>query len=270
MKSQFIFWIAIFFMQIPNKIHLSLPKNFSKMKLIKLIALIFCVSMSMQVQAQKKKIMLKNLKTQEQQASYALGAEMGKNILGQIKQYGIQFEDLDTNIIKASLLEYLQSGKSQMDSATAQKTLADFSKNMMEKQKEKEAAKGKENEAAGQQYIQDQMKANPKLIQTASGLVYEVIKEGTGKKPTAQNTVAAKYKGMLIDGTVFDDSKGKAIEFPLSGVIKGWTEGLQLMSEGAVYRFIIPADLAYGNQSRPPHIQPGATLVFEVELVQVK
>lgn len=219
--------------------------------------------------AQKKKIKLKDLKTTEEKAAYALGQSMVDGFRAQLDMYAQQF-DLDTNIVKTAFLKKYLEGQVIFDSLEANQILQDFGQYAQEKKQRKDSLLIQENVKAGETYIEQQMKANSKLIKTESGLVYEVIQEGTGKKPTAANTVAAKYKGMLIDGTVFDESKGNAIEFPLSGVIKGWTEGLQLMNEGAKYLFIIPAHLAYGNQERPPHIKPGSTLIFEVELVEVK
>lgn len=107
---------------------------------------------------------------------------------------------------------------------------------------------------------------------TESGLQYRVLTEGTGASPTARDRVEVHYKGTLIDGTQFDSSydRGQTIEFPLSGVIKGWTEGVQLMKEGAVYEFVIPSDLAYGPRGISGVIPPGATLIFQVELISVK
>ena len=106
---------------------------------------------------------------------------------------------------------------------------------------------------------------------TGSGLQYEVIQEGSGPKPTAADTVRVHYEGSLTDGTVFDSSysRGEPLEFPLGGVIPGWTEGLQLMNTGSSYRFYIPSDLGYGPQGAGPQIPPYSTLIFEVELLDI-
>ena len=124
---------------------------------------------------------------------------------------------------------------------------------------------------SGTKFIADYLKNNAKAKKTNSGLVYEVIKKGNGKKPAATDTVEVHYHGTLTNGVVFDSSvkRNKKISFPLNRVIKGWTEGLQLIKEGGKIKLIIPSDLAYGNAGAPPTIPGGATLIFEVELFKV-
>ena len=115
-------------------------------------------------------------------------------------------------------------------------------------------------------------RGKPGMNSTESGLMYEVVKLGEGPRPTAESTVKVNYEGTLIDGTKFDSSydRGEPAQFPLGGVIRGWTEGLQLMPVGSTFRFIIPADLAYGNNAPPGSpIKPGSTLVFKVELLEI-
>jgi len=123
----------------------------------------------------------------------------------------------------------------------------------------------------GAKYLEEN-KARDGVKVTDSGLQYEVITEGEGAKPTAEDTVSVHYAGTLIDGTEFDSSiaRGQPAEFPLNGVIPGWTEGLQLMNTGSKYRFVIPSELAYGDSGAGQAIGPGATLVFEVELLEIK
>jgi FKBP-type peptidyl-prolyl cis-trans isomerase FkpA len=110
------------------------------------------------------------------------------------------------------------------------------------------------------------------VVTTASGLQYKIITQGTGAQPAAEDTVEVHYRGTLIDGSEFDSSykRGKSISFPLGNVIRGWTEGVQLMPVGSKYEFYIPYELAYGPQGRPPVIPPYATLIFEVELLAIK
>jgi FKBP-type peptidyl-prolyl cis-trans isomerase FklB len=126
------------------------------------------------------------------------------------------------------------------------------------------------NLKAGETFLEAN-KQKPGIVALPSGLQYEVMKEGTGSKPTASNKVTCHYHGTLIDGTVFDSSvkRGQPATFPLNGVIKGWTEGLQYMSVGSKYRFFIPPQLAYGDRQVSAQIGPNSTLIFEVELLAV-
>jgi len=142
-----------------------------------------------------------------------------------------------------------------------------WSKELQDKQK----AMADKNAADGKKYLDDNKKKEG-VKTTASGLQYKVLKEGNGPQPKAADTVTVDYKGTLIDGTEFDSSykRGEPATFPLNGVIKGWTEGLQLMKTGAKYQFFIPADLAYGQRAMGPDIAPNSTLIFEVELKSVQ
>lgn len=147
-----------------------------------------------------------------------------------------------------------------------QQIVAQWQKDLKRKAQEKSM----ENKAKGKQFLADNLQNDKEIKQTASGLQYKIIKEGKGKSPKATDKVLVHYEGTLIDGTIFDSSikRGEPISFPLNGVIAGWTEGLQLMKEGAEYVFYIPSELAYGDQDNGP-IPGGSTLIFKVQLIDV-
>ena len=128
----------------------------------------------------------------------------------------------------------------------------------------------KDNKTLGREFLEQNAK-NDSVVQTKSGLQYMVLKEGTGAKPGPTDEVTVHYTGRLIDGTVFDSSveRGEPATFPLNGVIAGWTEGLQLMTEGSKYRLFIPSELAYGSKGAGDQILPNSTLIFDVELIKV-
>ena len=148
-----------------------------------------------------------------------------------------------------------------------QAAYVEFQKEMQHKQLEKTEKTTSSNDT----FLAENAK-KPDVVTTASGLQYKVTKQGTGKQPAATSQVTVHYKGMLLDGKVFDSSydRGQPVEFPLNQVIPGWTEGLQLMKEGGKATFYIPAKLAYGEQGVPGTIPPNSTLIFDVELLQVK
>ena len=128
----------------------------------------------------------------------------------------------------------------------------------------------KDNKTLGREFMEQNAK-NDSVVQTQSGLQYMALKEGTGAKPSATDTVTVHYTGKLLDGTVFDSSveRGEPATFALDQVIPGWTEGLQLMSEGSEYRLFIPSELAYGSKGAGDKILPNATLIFDVQLIKV-
>jgi FKBP-type peptidyl-prolyl cis-trans isomerase FklB len=145
--------------------------------------------------------------------------------------------------------------------------MAQFEKDMEQKQKEL----GEKNKTEGTKFLEENKK-KPGVKTTASGLQYKVEKEGTGPQPKGTDMVTVNYRGTLIDGTEFDSSykRGQPATFPVNGVIKGWTEALQLMKKGAKYQLFIPSNLAYGERAMGPDIGPNSTLTFEVELMDVK
>ena len=195
--------------------------------------------------------------TNEQKASYALGASNGE----QFKNIGLK---LDPDMYMKGLKDGL-AGQNLLTPEQMQEAFGLLDQ-MVKENQEKML---KEEKAAGAAFLAKN-KQEPGVKETASGLQYKVIKEGTGKHPNATDQVKVHYTGTLLDGTVFDSSveRGEPITFPLNGVIAGWTEGLQLMSEGSKYILYIPSDLGYGDRGTQG-IKPGATLIFEVELLEV-
>ncbi|KPH11216.1 FKBP-type peptidyl-prolyl cis-trans isomerase [Chryseobacterium sp. ERMR1:04] len=204
--------------------------------------------------------------TDEQKASYYIGLDIAQNL----KKQGFTVDpDLLSQAIKDEF-----SDKARL---LPKEEMGTFLQGFMQKQGEKKQAqdklKAEENKKKGAEFLAKN-KLNKKITTTASGLQYEVLTPGDGKaKPTASSTANVTYTGKLMDGTIFDSTEkqgGKPIELNVSGVIKGWTEGIQLMSKGAKYRFYIPSDLAYGDNGAGGVIPPGATLIFDVELVDFK
>ncbi len=213
-----------------------------------------------------------SLATEVDSVSYALGLDMANKI----KE---NFDDMDQGL-------FVQGFKNGMDSTNLlieskdinnilrtffQKKQQERMKEMQEEQAKKAEAEFGDNKKAGEEFLAEN-KTKDGVQTTESGLQYIVLKEGEGEAPTASSRVKVHYHGTLTDGTVFDSSveRGEPSEFGVGQVIKGWTEGLQLMKPGAKYKFFIPQDLAYGAQPRGQHIKPFSALVFEVELLEVK
>ncbi|MDQ8190055.1 FKBP-type peptidyl-prolyl cis-trans isomerase [Roseibacillus persicicus] len=210
------------------------------------------------------------LETDNQKVSYLIG----RNIAESMKADGLE---LDFDILFAGMKEAAAGTESKIAEADAQAVMMKFQGEMQAKAQAQAAEQQKEAEAAAQVNIEAgkkflaENKKREEVTETESGLQYEVLTAAEGDKPAATDTVKVHYHGTLLDGTVFDSSvdRGTPIDFPLNGVIKGWTEGVQLMPVGSKYKFYIPSDLAYGNRGSGPKIGPGETLVFEVELLEI-
>ncbi len=197
--------------------------------------------------------------------SYALGLGIGR----QLSQMGA--EGLNIDDFALAIKDILNGNEPQIGDADAQKMVQEFFENQEKKQRTAAAEKYKDNKAKGEAWLADNAKKEGVTV-LPSGLQYQVIKEGYGRKPKATDSVKCHYEGLLTDGTLFDSSlqRGEPATFPLNGVIAGWTEGLQLMKEGAKYRFFIPYHLAYGEHGAGQQIPPFSALVFDVELIEVK
>jgi FKBP-type peptidyl-prolyl cis-trans isomerase len=205
-----------------------------------------------------------DLKTDKDKASYAVGLSVGKSL----QRESI---DVDPNIVEQGIKDALAGGKTLMTDEEAKAAMATLKAAAQKNQEAKMAQAGDANKKEGDEFLAAN-KAKEGVVTLPSGLQYKILTAGTGAKPTAADTVICNYKGTLINGKEFDASSkhGGPATFPVSGVIKGWTEALQLMPVGSKWQLFIPPDLAYGQRGAGGDIGPGATLIFEVELVSIK
>lgn len=197
--------------------------------------------------------------------SYALGLNIGQ----QLKQMGLK-GILNVEDFASSIKDTLEGNELKVSMSEAQQVLNTFFAELEKKQRAAAAEAGKAAREEGEKFLAENAK-KAGIITTASGLQYEVLTEGTGKQPKAENTVRCHYEGRLISGKIFDSSyrRGEPADFGLRQVIKGWTEGVQLMKEGSKFRFYIPYNLAYGENGAGADIPPYAALIFDVELIKV-
>ncbi len=198
--------------------------------------------------------------TAAQRASYGIGRQMGE----QLKPNG--FDGLDAEAVAAGVLDVLEGNESMVAPADLEAAFQEIS-TIIQKQ---EAEKGKVYAAEGEAFLAENAKKDGITV-LESGLQYEVMQEGTGEKPTQSSTVRTHYQGTLINGEVFDSSvaRGEPAEFPVGGVIAGWTEALQLMPVGSKWRLFVPYNLAYGERGAGGAIGPYQALIFEVELLAI-
>jgi len=204
------------------------------------------------------------LKEQKEKVSYVIGVDIGKAL----QKQGVA---IDPDLVARGIKDGVSGGKLLMSDQEIKETMTAFQKEMRAKQEVALKQAGEKNKREGEAFLaENKIKEGVKTL--PSGLQYKVIKAGSGKKPKATDTVVTHYKGTLLDGTEFDSSykRNQPATFKVNGVIRGWTEALQLMEEGAQWVLYVPAALAYGERGAGPQIGPNATLIFEVELISVQ
>ncbi len=203
------------------------------------------------------------LKTPKDKASYALGMSIGTGLHRQ----GVA---VDPAVVARGLRDAMAGGKMLMTEDEMRTALQQLQSDVHKQQTAKAQVEGATNRKAGEAFLAAN-KSKPGVVALPSGLEYKILKEGTGPKPTVNDTVTCNYRGTLTNGKEFDSSykRGQPAQFPVGGVIKGWTEALQLMPVGSKWELFIPPDLAYGDRGAGSDIGPGETLIFEVELLSI-
>jgi FKBP-type peptidyl-prolyl cis-trans isomerase len=207
-------------------------------------------------------------KTEKEKASYAIGMNVGSGLHENLKRQDV---DVDYKTLLQGFQDAISGNKTLITEEEARTTLTQLQTQLRAKMEEKQKTAAEKNKKDGEAFLSAN-KSKEGVVTLPSGLQYKILTPGTGPKPLATDTVSCNYKGTLIDGTEFDSSAkmGKPVSFTVGGVIKGWTEALQLMPVGSKWQLWIPPDLAYGDQPRGPVIGPNSTLVFEVELVSIE
>jgi len=215
------------------------------------------------------------LKSQKDKTSYAVGMNVGKGLAANLRQQSVE---VDQAILLRGLKDALAGGKLLLTDDEARAVLTQLQTEVrarqqekMKVEQEKMKAAAEENKKEGAEFLAAN-KTKDGVVALASGMQYKILTEGTGPKPTATDTVSCNYRGTLIDGKEFDSSykRGQPLSIQVNGVIKGWTEALQLMPVGSKWQLFIPSDLGYGDRGSGPVIGPSATLIFEVELLSIQ
>ena len=204
------------------------------------------------------------LKSQKEKLSYALGMDLGN-------QFRKQSMDVDPALLFQGMKDALAGGKTLMTEEEVRAVIAVLQNEMAKKQAEAAKVLAEKNKKEGEAFLAAN-KGKEGVVVLPSGLQYKILKQGEGAKPTVNDTVVCHYRGTLVDGTEFESSyrSNQPVTFPVKGVIKGWTEALQLMTVGSKWQLWIPAELAYGERARSNLIGPNSTLIFEVELISIQ
>lgn len=231
----------------------------NRMKIIWLVIAGMVISSSTVMGAEKPV-----LKTQKEKTSYVIGVDIGKTL----QKGGLE---INADLLARGIRDGLAGGKLLMNEQEIKETLAAFQQEMTAKQTEARKQLAEKNKKEGENFLAANGK-KPGVTTLPSGLQYKVLRNGKGKKPQTQDIVKVHYRGTLINGTEFDSSyrRGQPASFPVNRIIPGWTEALQLMEEGAKWQIFIPSQLAYGERGAGGNIGPNATLIFEVELLEIE
>jgi FKBP-type peptidyl-prolyl cis-trans isomerase FklB len=200
----------------------------------------------------------------QDKVSYGIGLRIGKD-------FKSQQVELNPDLLMKGIEDGLAGTEPLLSDEQIRETMVAFQQEMMEREKTRLEEASVNNAEEGKKFLEENAKKEG-VVTLPSGLQYKVITEGSGKQPSAEDTVKVHYRGTLVDGTEFDSSysRNEPAEFPVGGVIPGWTEALQLMKEGSKWQLVLPPELAYGERGAGPRIGPNATLVFEVELLEVE
>jgi FKBP-type peptidyl-prolyl cis-trans isomerase FklB len=211
-----------------------------------------------------KPLTKEGLDNQKKKVSYAIGLDIGQN-------FKARAMDIDLDILFQGLQDAQKSGEPLLNKEEIQKVMTQFQQEMMKAEQEKRTVQGQGNKSKEEAFLKENAQ-KPGIKVTASGLQYKVITEGSGPQPKESDTIRVHYRGTLLDGTEFDSSykRNEPAEFQLQGVIKGWIEALQMMKVGSKWQIFLPSSLAYGEQGAGQLIGPNATLIFEVELLEIK
>lgn len=227
----------------------------------KILTVIFTFTL---VACNAQEIKKEDLKTQEEKASYSIGYDIGQNM----KQ---NYVEIDPEKFLAGLIHGINDSTSLLTEEEMMEVMTQFQNDLTQKREEKTKGEKEKNKKASDDFLAENKKKDGVVV-TASGLQYKVLVSGKGKTPTEASNVTVHYTGTLIDGKEFDSSvkRGEPTTFPVTGVIKGWTEALKLMKEGDKWMLYIPSELAYGENGAGNVIGPNQALIFEVELISVQ